>query len=237
MSIGAIALGPVLYKIFARIRGAQKVLNLVVLCGIFWMLFAHVFPEVVAIAGIWAIVAGIIGFVTPLILEAKTGHSHGHGHGGHDGCTDQHRLPTAAIFLAFLALALHAATDGAALALGDALHAGHDHGHDHGNELGFAVILHRIPVGAGLYAAFSRGQRKGAGVAVALICVMTAVGFFAAESAMELLSGTFVAVLQAFAAGALLHVFVHPDEFSLDLPHREEGEHGHGHGEGDDHGH
>jgi len=98
---------------------------------------------------------------------------------------------------------LHALIDGMALGVTNAHHEYAAHG------LPWAVVLHRMPVGLILWwLVRPRFGARAAFLVLGIIAVATCVGYLAGGmlSGMESIE---LALFQAFAAGALLHVAVH----------------------------
>ena len=121
--------------------------------------------------------------------------------------------------LAIMAMLLHESLDGATLAsaaLTQDDHAGHLRHSSEG--LLFAVLLHRIPVGATAWR-----LAKGFGVAwapplaIALLSLSTVAGFVAAGRIFPFASAMAVASFQALAAGSFLHILWH--HLPLGAPH------------------
>jgi hypothetical protein len=144
-----------------------------------------VLPECIEIAGSPALLAALAGLLLPAVFEHRL-------HAFARGFT---------AWLAALALAVHAMTDGFAIA---GAHAGHGHGHD----LELAVILHRLPFAAALWWFLRPRGRALAVGALSLVAVATALGFGLGVTAASVI-GEHGALFQAFAGGMVMHVLLH----------------------------
>lgn len=121
---------------------------------------------------------------------------------------------------------VHAFADGIALSSVDSLaghdhgHA-HDHGHGHGHGLGlvFAMVLHRIPVGLGIWmlAPHQSGSgatgsvfsaRRSAILLLVAVALCSGLGQLLGKPALDLL-GMKAEVFSAFSAGMLVHIVAH----------------------------
>ncbi len=111
------------------------------------------------------------------------------------------------IVLAVVGIGLHAFADGAAIVLADG-HGHESHGHGHEHAMGLAVVLHRLPVAMGIWAVLHARPLR-AGGALAFVGLATVAGFGVGHHAAPLLSGSLMALAQAFIGGLLLHVFAH----------------------------
>jgi len=192
LSLVALALAPLLHALGSTHRAFRKVLHIGVVAAVAALVLFHVLPECVEHCGAWALASAGIGLTLPLFFE----------HGPMKKKLSGGWL----IGLAVVGLGLHAFADGAAIVLADAHGHGHEHGHEHA--MGFAVVLHRLPVAMGIWALLHRHPMRAAG-ALGFIGLATVAGFGVGHHAAPLLSGSFMALTQAFIAGLLLHVFAH----------------------------
>ncbi len=120
-SLAALAVAPLVFRIFGGSRLASAGLDGFVRIGIGGLLFAHVMPEAWAGAGWLALVVFALGMALPIFL-------HKWMHGG---------ALAAEVGLGMTGLAVHAFFDGAALTANVGL--------------GVAVVLHRLPVGMAVW--------------------------------------------------------------------------------------
>lgn len=218
LSLGALVLAPLVFSLVRRHQLALPALDGFVLASVGGLLMLHVLPLALAKTGLWAVIVGFLGLVTPLLVERFAGLA-------------VERVHTVTVALAMVGLALHSAADGVALHT--------DLDHQMGLALPLAVVLHRLPVGLVVWSLVrpKHGVKWAVGV-LSLIGVATMLGFGFSAGKLQAIGGFASLLFQTFVAGSLLHVLVH-------VPlHSHEGQahdhdHGHGHeGHGQqDHGH
>jgi uncharacterized protein len=156
----------------------------------------HLLPESAEQAGWMVLPLAMLGFILPSIAE-RTLH---HGHPG---------MRKTVIWLAVLGIAAHATLDGWFLNLGGQEHAHHDHQSTH--ELtAWAVILHRIPEGLGIWWIVPRTL----GVVPAILVTSASIGatlfgYFLGDALLTADSRDALAMLQSLLVGSLLHVVLH----------------------------
>ncbi len=181
-SVGALALGPVLVAIGQRRRGALHAIDAFVLFAIGGLAALHVLPEVVEQAGARALVAALLGFATPSLLERLP---------------RRRRGPASIEMLGIVALGLHAFVDGAALSL------------SRGPFLALATLLHRVPEGVVVWTlARTIGTVRRAALVLGAVAALNAVGVLVGVHVASVVESDAVAVLQAFAMGTLVHVLL-----------------------------
>jgi uncharacterized protein len=223
LSIGGLIVGPVLYGLASRRRVVLNFLDGFVLVAICGLLIVTVLPQSIHELGWSAVVAALAGVLFPLLFE-RSGDDHGR------------RAVLPILIPAVLGLMAHATLDGVMLSQAGA-HAAHAHGGEHGHDGGsmaiaLAVVLHRLPVGIALWAVTRRTFGTGYAVAViAGIAVFTGVGFAVAAPLAG--AGGSLPLLQAFMAGALLHVVIHRPEPGDARDHGRD--HSQGHSQGHSH--
>ncbi|HEB51816.1 MAG TPA: hypothetical protein ENI87_01035 [bacterium] len=156
----------------------------------------HLLPESAEQAGWLVLPLALLGFVLPSVAE-RTLH---HGHAG---------MRRTAILLAAFGIAAHAALDGLFLEAGG--HAHDHHGHAASHELtAWAVILHRIPEGLGIWWIVPRTLGLRAAVLVTATSVAgTLVGYYLGSQVLTEDSQSALALLQSLLVGSLLHVVLH----------------------------
>lgn len=200
LSIAALAAGPVVYVALRRYPALDRGFQWVIAASIIYLVCFHVLPEVSEIIGPWvAWPLATAGMVLPYAGERFTEGKN----------LSSHAL---ALGLALFGLFLHATTDGVALGLESVphdAHGHHHHHHHHDHGIGWAVVLHRLPVGAAVYGIFVRRSQRFATAAFASIVVATLIGFFFGAPFVALLGAGPVNAFQAFAGGVLLHVIFH----------------------------
>jgi len=153
----------------------------------------YIWPESYRVAGWAALAAGLLGFALPFLL-------HGQLH------THEERAMPGLLWLAFLALALHALLDGVAL-FSPETEPMSGHSQEQGILLGAAVVLHRVPTALAIW--WLVVPRLGKRPAVALLSIVglaTVLGFALAGPFLGLLSAPGVAAFQAGIAGMLMHI-------------------------------
>ena len=156
----------------------------------------HLLPDSAEQAGWMVLPLAMLGFILPSIAE-RTLH---HGHPG---------MRKTVIWLAILGIAAHATLDGWFLNLGGQEHAHHDHQSTH--ELtAWAVILHRIPEGLGIWWIVPRTL----GVVPAILVTSASIGatlfgYFLGDALLTADSRDALAMLQSLLVGSLLHVVLH----------------------------
>jgi uncharacterized membrane protein YraQ (UPF0718 family) len=203
-SIAALFLGPLLYQRSRAGRWAAAVDGFA-LVGVGGLVVVHILPQSVALAGFWAVPVALLGLFGPGLFcgtRLFAGRSSG-------------RI---AMPIALLGMGLHAALDG--VALGPAGGDGRD-----AQLLVFAVILHRLPVGLGIWwlARPTYGRRTALGLLTA-ISVFSVGGYLFGDAILANTSEPALALVQALVAGSLLHVILrHPP--SLQLGQEEQGWH------------
>ncbi len=186
LSLLALALAPVIYRVADRAGSALAALDGFVMVTIAGLAAVHIIPHAVETAGFGVIAVAILGFFGPGWAE----------HALHRAADKVH---SATLVLAVLGLLLHGFFDGVGLA-GPM---------EHESKLGIAVLLHRLPVAITLWWLLRpRDWRLASGVLVGL-AVMTVGGFASADSLASAMDSTWLAFVQALIAGSVLHVVAH----------------------------
>ncbi len=203
VSIAALAIGPLIYWGCRKYGGALALLDGFIFVSMGGLILVDVLPTVVEQGG-WATFAFIaLGLVGPTVLERWFRRASGQTH-------------FAALVLALVGLALHAAIDGVFLDDSNGTGGHHEHRHAMGS-LPIAIILHRLPVGMTVWWLMRRNYGVTAAIAVlGLIAVSTVVGHLLGSTLADSSSSVGMAWFQAFVAGSLLHVVIH-------RPHQEQG--------------
>ena len=201
LSLLALLVGPAIYR-GARARSAVAAVDAFALVGVAGLVFVHVLPQSFGLAG-WPVVpVALVGAFGPGLLCGTRLFSG----------RESRRV---ALPLALLAIAVHALLDGVAMSSGD----GHGHGSD---ELALAVVLHRIPVGLGIWWLVRPlyGLRTAA-LLLGGIAVFSVAGFAFGEAILETAPQAAIALIQALLAGSLLHVILrHPPTATGEEPAR-----------------
>jgi zinc transporter ZupT len=188
-------MGPVLFGLATKHSVALRFLDTFVLCSIFGLVAFHVLPESIAHGGVFAFVAAAIGLLGPMAFGRfyKKGNCH---------------LHKSLLSVASLGLIAHAILDGMALAGSRPTHTHQD------AFLGFAVVLHRLPEGVGIWRVAQSNFGRNIGFAsIAIILLSTLTGFFFGESLISYSSEQALMSFEALMAGVLLHVVFHRHHF------------------------
>ncbi|MCB9879497.1 MAG: hypothetical protein H6835_18030 [Planctomycetes bacterium] len=137
LSFLALAAGPLLVLLARSHAWSTVVLDSFCLITISGFALLHLLPESAEQGGWLVLPLALLGFVLPAVAE-RTLH---HGEGG---------MRKTVLLLALFGIAAHACLDG--LFLTDGSHIEHHGDHDHLHEVtAWAIILHRIPEGVGIW--------------------------------------------------------------------------------------
>ncbi len=190
LSVLLLLAAPLLAQLVARLPALKGGLDGFVLVTVLGLVTLTLLPEALAHSGVLAILIAAFGFSMPWIAEVLF----------HRAEEMTHRV---VMLVAALALVVHAASDGAILAF-----AGQS---DHGSFVATGVLLHRIGVAIAVWWLLRPVLTTWAGVAVlAALGVMTVIGYVMVVYAGDWYHIPLVGYWQAFAAGSLLHVVLHP---------------------------
>ena len=199
LSFLALALGPLLVLLARRAAWSTIAVDsfcVITICG---FALLHLLPECIEQAGWLVIPLALAGFLAPTLAERGL---RWQGKG----------LRRIVLFLALLGMAAHDTLDGIFLHAGSE-HAGHVHAHGHahdGEVTAWAIILHRIPEGIGIWWIVPRTLGTVAAVLVTVVTVAaTLFGYFLGHDLENASSTGGLAMLQALLAGSLLHVVLH----------------------------
>lgn len=196
ISFLALALGPLLVWVAARHTWSTVGLDAFCLLTISGYALLHLLPECAEQAGWLVLPLALVGFVLPTLAERTLQH-------GHPG---MRRL---VLVLALLGMAAHDTLDG--LFLSDTNHLPND-GHDHHSHevTAWAIILHRIPEGLGIWWIVPRTLGVLPAVLVSIVTVgATVFGYYLGGHVLTETSQRGLAMLQALLGGSLLHVVLH----------------------------
>ena len=194
ISLLALAVGPLLYRVADTARQGLLMLDGFVMIAVAGLVVIHIVPHTLAVAGPMAVIVALVGFLGPGLVERRL----------HAAAQRAH---TATLIVACVGLVVHAFLDGVALGVPEAEHG---HGDGEASVLAIAVVLHRLPVAVTIWWLL----RPSAGLAVAAITLLSlaaaTVGGYALSGALEAaLDVSWLALFQALIAGSLLHVVVH----------------------------
>ncbi|MEO0478593.1 MAG: permease [Planctomycetota bacterium] len=188
VSLLALLVGPCLVALAGRRRSTTLALDAFVLTAVAGMVMLHVLPEAVGRAGLWTLAAAAVGLTIPLLIER--------------GMRPGGATKVFVVGFALLGMGLHAALDGIALT-SEA---------DHGHVLAWAVILHRIPVGIGIWWIVARTLGKAVALAtLGVTAVGTWIGYTYGPDIWSSAGLQTAGLLEAMLAGSLIHVVLHSD--------------------------
>lgn len=197
LSFVALALGPLL--VWAARWQSWSTVGIDSFCLLTVSGFAllHLLPESAAQAGWLVLPLALAGFLLPAVAERQLHH----GHAG---------VRTTVLWLAFLGVAAHAILDGLLLA-GEGHVPALSDGHPHTRELtAWAIILHRVPEGVGIWWIVPRTLGWRAAALVTGVSVLaTTFGYCVGGEALTDTSQRGLALLQSLLVGSLLHVVLH----------------------------
>ena len=195
-SFVALALGPMLVWLARSHAWSTVGLDSFCLLTISGFALLHLLPESAEQAGWLVMPLALVGFLLPTLAE-RTVH---HGHAG---------MKRTVLALALLGMAAHACLDGFFLAEGSHHHPDAQHPHSH-EVTAWAIILHRIPEGVGIWWIVPRTLGLWPAVLVTIVSVSgTLFGFFLGDEVLTDTSQRGLALLQSLLAGSLLHVVLH----------------------------
>lgn len=213
LSLVALALGPTLWIVCQKSESVRSFLESFLFVTVAGIVFVHIVPEALEVAGLTAAVFLVLGIVFAFSVERLA------------------TLPGSnryswVLIVAAIGLAVHAMIDGLALLPESSMHdahgladhdATHDYGHGHSggfeallnNHMALGVILHRIAVSMAIWWTLRPSMGTTAAVAaLALIGVATSTAYFVGEPILAVLMSNGIAWFQAFVAGSLLHIIV-----------------------------
>ena len=192
LSVVVLLAAPLLARLVARAPHIKGGLDGFVLITVLGLITLTLLPEALAHSGLWGLIIAALGFSLPWIAELLF----------HRSEEMTHRV---VMLVASLALVVHAASDGAILAFANDTAIG--------DFVAIGVLLHRIGVAVAVWWLLRPVLSTGGGLLVlAGLGAMTIVGYLLALFAGEWYNFPLVGYWQAFAAGSLLHVVLHPLE-------------------------
>ncbi len=188
LSLLALIAGPLLYHRLRRGGWVAKTLDGAIAAALALVLFLDLVPETISQTGIWALFWIGAGYLLPSGLERLA----------HRSASTMHRF---ALVLAAAGLGLHAALEGAGLALGKLTA---------GTGLAAAIILHRMIVGLVVWFMLQPAfGRKVATAALLAIGMATLLGYFAVQSIGFFETSSVAWYGQALIIGLVLHGLIH----------------------------
>ncbi len=192
ISVLILVLAPVVAKVLRARPMMRSGFDAFTLVAVLALIALTLLPEALAHGGVWSLIFAALGFALPSLAERLL----------HRAEAPTHK---AALGVAAAALVVHATSDGTILALAQ--------NDVQGWAVAAGVLLHRIGAAVTIWwvirPAFSR--RAGYTVLTAMAAT-TLIGFFLIPTGLDLLDTAAMGFWQAFAAGSLLHVILHPLE-------------------------
>lgn len=196
LSFLALLLGPLLVWLARAHASATVILDSFCLITVGGFALLHLLPESAQQASWSVLPLALVGFLLPAVAER----------------TIHHGTPTTrrtVLLLALLGIAAHATLDGLLLRSGSTVI---DDGHAHQLEklTKWAIILHRVPEGIGIWWIVPRTLGLWAAVVITIVSVAsTLFGFYLGGELLTDQSRSGLAMLQALLVGSLLHVVLH----------------------------
>lgn len=181
---------PLLARVVQRAPALKGGIDGFVLITVLGLIILTLLPEAIEHGGVLALVIAFLGFVLPWASEFMF----------HKTEEITHRI---VMLVATLALVIHAASDGAVLAFArDSVH---------GSFVATGILLHRVGIAIAVWWLMRPILTTAGGFAVlAAMAAMTMVAYFMVLFAGEWYHVPLEGYWQAFAAGSLLHVVMHP---------------------------
>lgn len=189
VSVVVLLLGPLIYRVARRRRATVAALDSFVVVAVVGLVMLEVLPHGLQLAGWPAFAATLVGLLAPAIAEGPL----------RVAARGTHR---AALALTTVGMALHAFTDGLALAAGHA-----DGNGSHALEV--AVIAHQLPVAVAAWWLLAPISQVVAMIAMAVMGAATFAGYFLADASFAALDDRWLGLFQAAVGGLLLHVVAH----------------------------
>ncbi|MEI6898170.1 MAG: permease [Psychromonas sp.] len=189
LSILALFLGPITYRLLKRQPGWLDLLDAFIFVTISGLVFFHILPEVLHSGGPIVLVLMAIGLLAPSWIEKYFHHV-------------AHQAHQTTLFLGVFGLVLHAVIDGSALIV--------EPGNHTAWLLALGVLLHRFPVGLTIWWLL-RPQygRKLPLIILASMSLATIAGALFADNGVAHLDGQLLTWFQAFVMGSIMHVVLH----------------------------
>ncbi|MEX0298226.1 MAG: hypothetical protein AB3N28_04100 [Kordiimonas sp.] len=192
LSVLLLLAAPLLARVVGHTPALKGGLDGFVLVTVIALITTTLLPEALNHAGFAGLFIAATGFMLPWVAEALF----------HRAEEITHRV---IMLIAALALVVHAASDGAILAFAKDI--------EGGGFLATGVVLHRIGVAIAVWWLLRPVLTTVGGLAVlAALGAMTVVGYLMVLFAGEWYNIPLIGYWQAFAAGSLFHVVMHPLE-------------------------
>jgi len=201
LSFCALLMGPILCCAARKYSTLLKFVDAFIICSVFSLMAFHVLPESIAHGGLISILAASIGLFGPLLFSKIY---------NDNSC----RVHSSLVSIASLGLISHAILEGMALA-SFSPNSSHQ-----ALFLGFAIVLHRLPEGVGIWRVTQSNLGKKAGIlALFIVASATLGGFFFGESWFMHSSERVLMIFESLMAGVLLHIIFHRHHLIQLKPH------------------
>ena len=189
LSVFALFLGPVTYRLLQRQPGWLDLLDAFIFVTISGLVLFHILPEILHSGGLIVLLLMAIGLLAPSWIEKYFQKA-------------AHQAHQTTLFLGVLGLVLHASIDGSALIVTQGDHTGW--------LLALGVLLHRFPVGLTIWWLLrpQYGRLLPMIILLGMSAATLAGAFFAGDSLAQL-DGQWLAWFQAFVMGSIMHVVLH----------------------------
>ena len=208
LALLALCVGPVLGPLLSRSRSVSSAIDGFVIITVGGLVGLHILPQSVGLGGAAALPLAALGLFFPAILHRFDARQSSAGARGGRAFV--------ATTLLLLAAFAHAVLDGVALV------AGREHHDEHSVPLlAIAVIVHRLPYALALWSVGR--ERLGLPRTLLVLAALaggTIAGALAGDQLVNSSSEGALALLQAFAAGAILHVLLDGSPVNADAAPR-----------------
>lgn len=193
-------IAPLLAKVTRQYGFLRAGLDGFVLMTVIGLVVLVLIPDAMLHKGEWAVVLVLVGFFLPAFVEFVA-HQYEDRFG--DCHRAQQRTHQIVLIISAFAIIFHAMTDGAILALAGAEYSS--------NFLNIGVVAHRAGIAITLWWLLQPYIAKTTSyLMLILFALMTYFGYVMGGSVTSFLEPSFSGYWQAFAAGSLLHVVMHP---------------------------
>lgn len=190
LSVLILLAAPLLAKLAERVPPLKGGIDGFVLMTVLGLVVLTLLPEAIEHGGVYGLMIALLGFLLPWMSELAF----------HKTEEITHRV---VMLVAALGLVVHAAGDGALLAFA--------RDSAHGAFLATGILLHRVGVAIAVWWLLRPILTTWGGIAVlGALGAVTLVGYFMVLFAGEWYALPLAGYWQAFAAGSLLHVVLHP---------------------------
>lgn len=189
LSIFALFLGPITYRLLQRQPGWLDLLDAFIFVTISGLVLFHILPELLHSGGLIVLLLMAIGLLIPSWIEKYF----------HKVANQAHQTT---LFLGVLGLVLHATIDGSALLV--------EAGDHTAWLLALGVLLHRFPVGLTVWWLLRPQYGRTLPLVILLgMSLATMGGALFADYSFAHLDGELVTWFQAFVMGSIMHVVLH----------------------------